>query len=776
LISKLRSEQVTLLLICIAQFGWLTLLSPTLSTAAGGQDATYILTAHFIFVGLGFWLSNLKLPKIVGETSFAARLFPLFLLLSVSMVKFELESVKFDQILYSGYQGLGLRWVGLDWFSFTRLLFAVGISSLSYAYYIGLVFKAQTERSVRLYGIELTGALIGIGTAVFFLELGYWSAVASACFITAFLAAFLTLGKSMNTRALIIATAIVGTGIYLGFRLEPHVNINMSARDFSYGKSVIELEKRWNLYSKVQKLEIDDGQGPYRVISIGDGLGHSALNSFQSAPIPTSITVAAAMKPRTVLLLFAGSGSEVFAYRRAHPEVEKITGVELNPRVVELAFGDTVFGLNKMLHQHGDTIVVADVRAFLENGQARYDQIIFSWSGTTAVQHAGVILQTTSYAYTDEALRAAQRRLNPGGSLVFFGGPTFQKLSFFKRIGGENWTESFAVLARDIPGEKPRGWDSRLILYKNSEFQMDELARIRKASDESSEPYFIEHAPRAAMVNLRVSFVEQYIQALDQGPAFVQINDQKIRADTRTDDDPFVYDNRFSNGRPASSFQSPKELALIIILLLVLFGIVRAASRNVNSARSLAGGPVLLAVIAGGSFAATKAFALYKSSLFLDSPTLALSVAFSASLVGQGLCCMRFDSGWERQWRFIGIIAVIAWMAFAFIAVVQSEMVFSLPIWIRGAWIFVHLCFATYCSSFLFLMILRTVEHVDSKLEISRVFAADALASGLVMILTPVMVRTFGISWVFGLALLGLLALSLIQAKKNPRRVEGFRS
>lgn len=116
------------------------------------------------------------------------------------------------------------------------------------------------------------------------------------------------------------------------------------------------------------------------------------------------------VKPRSVLVLGAGSGNDVAAALRNG--VEHVDAVDIDKEILKLG------KLNHPEHPYDSkkvTVYCDDARNFLRNCKSRYDLIVFAGLDSLAVTGRGASLRLDNWVYTRESLQDAQQLLNPHG-------------------------------------------------------------------------------------------------------------------------------------------------------------------------------------------------------------------------------------------------------------------------------------------------------------------------------------------------------------------------
>lgn len=216
-----------------------------------------------------------------------------------------------------------------------------------------------------------------------------------------------------------------------------------------------------------------------------DGEGMNALTRFDGRreslahldQISSALPYHLLQRPR-VLVLGAGAGADVL---QAHYHgASRIDAVELNPQVVELVrgrFGEEAGGVYSRIAQ----VQVAEARAFLAAGDARYDLIQVALLDGFSASSAGLHALSENYLYTVEALQEALRRLQPGGLLAITRWVTLPPRDIPKLFGT-------ALIAMERNGvSQPsrrlaliRGWKTATLVVKNGDISGAEIAALHE--------------------------------------------------------------------------------------------------------------------------------------------------------------------------------------------------------------------------------------------------------------------------------------------------------
>ena len=118
-------------------------------------------------------------------------------------------------------------------------------------------------------------------------------------------------------------------------------------------------------------------------------------------------------KPESVLVLGAGTGNDVAAALRNG--AQRVVAVEIDPLIRKL--GEELH-FEKPYSSPKVQTVVDDARSYVQNSQEKFDLIMFSLldSHTTSSYYTNIRID--NYVYTQEAMVAAKRLLNPDGLLI----------------------------------------------------------------------------------------------------------------------------------------------------------------------------------------------------------------------------------------------------------------------------------------------------------------------------------------------------------------------
>ncbi|RMH17127.1 MAG: class I SAM-dependent methyltransferase, partial [Gemmatimonadetes bacterium] len=304
----------------------------------------------------------------------------------------------------------------------------------------------------------------------------------------------------------------------------------------------------------------------------GDGLAFLwPWRETREAPLMHRPTVPALLPGprRSALVLFAGAGADMMSLRENG--YDEVTGVELNPTIVEAGLALDAYRLKDFLALDGVRLAVDDGRAFLERDRKRYDLVLLSWSGATAAYHLGALAGTTEHMFTHEGLSAAFDRLKPDGFALVLQISKVNAIDTLRRY----------MAARGLPAPersaiilfRPEGvhawdgpWEDNPLLFKPSGWSEDEVAAILARA--TARGYEVAYAPgRPPHPDFTV--YERLLTAADPAAEIGRIESETgLRFGAATDDRPFYLDqflpSRYLSaefwGAWRTGFRSPAEI------------------------------------------------------------------------------------------------------------------------------------------------------------------------------------------------------------------------
>jgi len=294
---------------------------------------------------------------------------------------------------------------------------------------IAALLTREVARIPRLYFADLLGAASGCALAV---PLLLWLSppgcvfAAGAALALAGLRPAAAVSRVAGAGAALAAGALCAVALGADRLPDPVVDPEKTlGRANALAWGVRPLFRRWSPVFRVDVVE--SSLSPEVKWLVHDGMVGSGLWPFDGDPaslverfeasnrrMPFAV---AAPRPR-VLIVGAAGGFEILASLRFG--AAQITAVELNPVSVSLLREHFAAFTGHLAERPGVRLVNAEGRAFLEGEASLYDLVWLvapdSFAAMNAAQSSGFVL-VESYLYTVEAVRAALRRLAPGGVL-----------------------------------------------------------------------------------------------------------------------------------------------------------------------------------------------------------------------------------------------------------------------------------------------------------------------------------------------------------------------
>jgi uncharacterized membrane protein YhaH (DUF805 family) len=337
-------------------------------------------------------------------------------------------------------------------------------------------------------------------------------------------------------------------------------------------------------------------------------------------------------EPKRTLVLFAGVGRDMVELDGMSQGKADITGVELNPAVVDLYRDPLLEGMNlRAFHARPNMhLVVREGRDFLNNDHGRYDLLFVATNGSI---NAGRTGHTRKYLDTYEAMASYLDHLapGPGSMMVFVNQPVLHKAESLRMLFAERGLGDFGKAVFAFGAPETRGQDSMVV--KPGGLTQDEIAAIdRKVA---AWPYArqVLYSPSGAGL-----------------PSFVDAVLGRTRGPLVTDDRPFVREvswrdfellpakARFGDQLYASSWIKVFTILIfgvvsVVVMAMVALGLGLRRGRE----RRVPWPWVLYFFVAGVSYMCVEIGLIAKTELFLGSPLYAVAVILALFLAGSGL-------------------------------------------------------------------------------------------------------------------------------------------
>ncbi|MFQ5666528.1 MAG: hypothetical protein ACE5I7_08855 [Candidatus Binatia bacterium] len=343
-----------------------------------------------------------------------------------------------------------------------------------------------------------------------------------------------------------------------------------------------------------------------------------------------------------------------------------VTGVDINPVMVDLVANRYRDWNGGLYHRHDVTVHVDEGRSFVRRTSARYDLIQLTGVDTLAALSSGAYVLSESYLYTVEAMQDLWRRLTPGGLLSL----TIAEEDL--KLGGSSpadlrtprfTTRLLAVLGAALRREGVRHPADHWLVVTNDRATLNTkmVSILTKKA-----PWTSGELERYRRFVTAMGFQSWYHPGMDpeQAPLarFIGFNPRQrarffrrsyLNMTPTTDDNPFFFNYykwasllskpELQKGRPARSYAEGQMVLVLMLLqgvvlsvLLIGLPLLRLRQQHPRAPRlSLPIGTYFAAL--GVGFIFIEIGLIQEFTLFLGYPTYALSCVLAVLLVCSGI-------------------------------------------------------------------------------------------------------------------------------------------
>jgi spermidine synthase len=527
-----------------------------------------------------------------------------------------------------------------------------------------------------------------------------------------------------------------------------------------------------------------DGDGPTAITRFeGDRDALAYLDQLTWA-LPYHLS-----KPRRVLVLGAGGGSEVLQAR--YFETEQIDAVELNPQLITLVRDTHREFAGNLFSAENVNVYAAEARGFTATSPHHYDLIQVALVDSFSASAAGLYALSESYLYSVEAIETYVDKLSTDGYLA---------ISRWIKLPPRDTLKLFATAVSTLenqgvqePGKHLaliRSWQTSTLLVKKSPLTVDEIEALRRfcaqrAFDVSYYPGITE--TEANRFNVMVEpQLYRAAQAL-LGPERERfIADYKFNLQPATDDRPYFFHfftwralpeivKLFGQGGAplldtgyliliATLVQSVIASLVLIILPLWFY---RKHSASAASASQRWRVLIYFAAL-GLAFLFLEIAFIQKFILFLHHPLYAVAVVLTAFLLFAGagsLFAQRLaDAGRTVTLPVIGI--AVTSIVYLFTLDTLFAPFASLPDAIRIGIAILMIAPVAFCMGIPFPLAMNRLNRSTPHL-VPWAWGINGCASVISAVLATLMAMHFGFSTVVlsAVALYGVAAASLPRAR-----------
>ncbi len=588
---------------------------------------------------------------------------------------------------------------------------------------LSLLFATQdAKRYAALYGADLIGAALGSVGAVVVMEVFDFAASVTFPAVVAALAGVCFAGPLNKKTAVFgaFATALLLMAPWNSWyarHIEPEADAQYLVRDYNFSHAVKEVWRGWNSFTRVGAVEWEDSAGQGSGLSLRRGAASLALangdgQAFLLPYVETrdkpwlhkpAIPAMLAGTPSDVLVIFAGAGADLMSLREHG--AKRVVGVELNSKLVEAGHALQKYRLKDFLADPSVELIVEEGRAFLERNTRKFDTILLSWSGATAVYYAGALGGTTQYMFTYEGLQRVFDHLKPGGHAVVLQVNKLRVLGalrrYFAERGLSNPADSVIILYRDGHVRKwNEPWDDNPLLFKPSGWSAQDVDRV------------IENANRHG---LKVAYApgkpinpeyEVYSRLLNAADAAAELD--KIERETNqrfavvTDNRPFYLDGFYPPNYVSATFWrnvfsgdvSPHDflhvvrvilfLLLSLVAVVIIIGPLFLAAEKVTTSRKSTF--MMYFCCLGAGFMLLEIALIQKASLLIGEPGLTIAIVLGGVILLSGIGSLISDWSFAKglSIRLTAILVVIYVVALIILFDAVMQMMMTWPLFAKS--------------------------------------------------------------------------------------------
>jgi hypothetical protein len=576
---------------------------------------------------------------------------------------------------------------------------------------ISLIFKTSPSLLFhKLYFADLVGAALGCVMAIVSLEWGGYALTAVIPSILAMLAGAVYLYRYVRPRVTLLATLFALSPLALlapslVTTIEPEPQLNNLARDYEMKQQVTELWHSWNSYSRVSALRTTDAFGrTQHIMALGNGEGHADFRPYLPEGYPDlkhrlSLLGSTLGAPKTALILFAGTGSDMLALDFYTKQQTSITGVELNHTMIRGALGLADFNLRAFYGQPNIRMVVSEAREFLEQDERSYDLIMLSWSGATTAYYSGAIAHTTQFVYTREAFEAMLDRLSSDGFIIVYNTNKVNSLATFRSImeerGGHSAHKSAIVLFE--PGTEGanwnRYWDENPLIFKPSGFSSEEIRQFAAVGRQLGMQ--VAYAPDVG-AHPEFKPYDRVLKEADLSAALRGLNQESgLRFSVVTDDRPYSMDlfnterylridfwNQLWNRAVLKPYENYRVQQMMFVIVILVSAIVL-----ILGPVFVRGGPLrnrvtlehfLFFSVLGTGFMLVEIGLIHKMGLLLSNPAFSIAIVLAGLIFFTGIGSLSSKATFERGLGFQSCVLFVVCYLTGFILLSDSILPIAL--------------------------------------------------------------------------------------------------
>ena len=552
------------------------------------------------------------------------------------------------------------------------VLFLPVLPFLFFGMTIASFFQQAPERSSLLYGFDIAGgALAALLTVSLLNSVPATTAAFIVVFVLAAASIILMTAESLkwSTSILWLSTLLFAAG---GIWLAPQgilpiknnqsKDINRLLYDASGNGRVI--ETRWSAFGQTTLVEND--QLPDEKMIYVDGAAGTSMFSFQAllndSTLRSDLTSNFGQffpfyflnenEKDSALIIGPGGGRDILV--ALFGGVSSITGVEVNPDLVQIVKDYEDFNGGLYTKLPNVEIVVVEGRSFIRNTSEKYDLLMLALPVTKSSRSIDGYALTENYLFTVEAFSDYLDRLTPEGRIIFV---THGNAELYRLLG----LALKAFEKRGIPNQQAMNH-----LYSVSKHNMPALV-VKKTPFEGKDmqerhaalhqlgydqgDYFVPFQEQASYLlpvpndstsTIEWSMFDQNLYDLSDGTMTMENFAKKFPLNISLvyDDNPFFYNFDKTLPSPFRQLYGLLVLGLRVVVMVVSvkkspdqvkLGFVKPFARHKKMKWFL-----LVFLLLGVGFIMLEIALFQKLSLYLGNPVSATSVLLFSLLLGVG--------------------------------------------------------------------------------------------------------------------------------------------
>jgi hypothetical protein len=302
---------------------------------------------------------------------------------------------------------------------------------------LSLLFTRFPGQINRLYAFDLAGAALGCFAIVITMSwLGGGGSVL-------FAAVFASLGSILfftpsGRFQIVLPVIMLVTSAFLSLRSDRAIPLRITSNKRLGSDTARPFISKWNTFSKIDLFLYPSETMPGKISPVffidygtaATGLDYdlkpdvrTALQKFPSDSLYESCLAYLNQSNPAVLVIGSGCGTQVLD--ALHHGTRKVTAVEINPIINQIASGTMNEMWGNLFHQPEVELVTDEGRNFVRSSRDRYDAIVSVHTISNAAVASGALSLAENYVLTREAFQDYYEHLSDSGT-IYFTRPEFQ--------------------------------------------------------------------------------------------------------------------------------------------------------------------------------------------------------------------------------------------------------------------------------------------------------------------------------------------------------------